>query len=234
MHNPGLSIIIPTLNEVENMPRLLDRLTEDQSHDVEIIVVDGGSDDGTLEFCHEYPADIIIRECNPQRARQLNFGAESARANVYYFVHADTLPPCGFLNDIKSSIKLGYDMGSYRHRFEGGPYLLKLNAFLTRFDLLWLRGGDQSLFIKRDVFDHLGGFRENMVIMEDFELLRRARKTYKFRVIQKDILISARKYADNHYFRVQIANLVAFNMFRYGVNSRRILNTYRGMLNYRH
>jgi hypothetical protein len=125
-------------------------------------------------------------------------------------------------------------MGCYRFKFDSGNPLLKINGFFTRFSSMWSRGGDQSLFIKKSVFNSLRGYQEEYVIMEEFDLLRRARnKKYAFIVMPKDIVVSARKYDENNYFRVQIANLVVFNMFRFGYEPQRILSTYRRLIDYR-
>ncbi|MDH3648420.1 MAG: TIGR04283 family arsenosugar biosynthesis glycosyltransferase [Saprospiraceae bacterium] len=228
-----LSIIIPTLNEQAHIGRLIQRLKEGSEPDsTEIVIVDGKSDDDTLEIARSFGVKTI--ECEERsRAAQLNLGANHATSDNLYFVHGDTLPPTSFRNDIDAALKNGYDMGCYRFKFESGGVLLKLNAFLTRFNQMWCRGGDQSLFIKRGVFEALGGFRTEYVIMEDFDLLARAKDKYKFCIMPKDILVSARKYENNHYFRVQFANLIVFNMFRRGCQPVQMLRTYRKLINHR-
>jgi GT2 family glycosyltransferase len=91
--------------------------------------------------------------------------------------------------------------------------LLKVNAWFTQFNGLLSGGGDQTLFIRKDVFWELGGFDETYCLMEDFELVRRIKKKYNFKVIPKRILVSARKYEKNSWFRVQVANLIVFGLF---------------------
>ena len=98
---------------------------------------------------------------------------------------------------------------------------------------MWCRGGDQSLFIKSKVFNALGGYKEEYVIMEEYDLLRRAVDQYRFKLIPKDIIVSARKYKDNNYLRVQFANLIVFNMFKMGYEPQRLLDTYRRLISYR-
>jgi hypothetical protein len=164
----------------------------------------------------------------------MNHGARSMDVDVYYFVHADTRPPLTFFHDIMGAVKQGYVLGSYRFKFDSPKFLLKINSFFTRFNRTWTNGGDQSLFIIAEAFELLNGYREEYVIMEEYDLLKRAKQLdYQFKVLPKDIMVSARKYSGNNYFRVQIANLVVFNMFRLGYQPQQILNTYRRLIDYR-
>ena len=226
------SVIIPTLNEEDHIDQLLLRLEQGSCQTTEIILVDGGSTDKTIERARKYSIKIL-QSVRPGRALQMNLGVREATGDVFYFVHGDTIPPLTYMKDIKQAISEGYDLGCYRFKFEGNQLILRINAFFTRFNKSWCRGGDQSLFIKKEVFNALGGYREQYVIMEDFELLRRALPTYFFKIMPKDIIVSRRKYDDNNYLRVQFANLIVFNMFKFGYEPGTILNTYRRLINYR-
>ncbi len=226
-----ISVIIPTLNEAANIGRLLSRLTS-YGQGVEILVVDGGSSDATVDIASKYGVTVLESEA-PGRAVQMNYGVRKSRGEILYFVHGDTLPPTTYANDIRLAIEEGNDMGCYRFKFETSSILLKINAYFTRFNKDWCRGGDQSLFIRRSVFLQLGGYEEKYVIMEDFELLRRAGSRFRFQVMPAEILVSARKYQGNNYLQVQLANLVVFNMFKFGYEPQRILETYRRLINYR-
>lgn len=227
-----LSIIIPTLNEAENIDRLLKRVNPSLGEEVEVIVVDGGSTDDTVKRSQALGATVYQTEKG--RAKQMNLGATKARGDVLYFIHSDTLPPVSFKTDIEEAINNGFEMGCYRFKFDSNHPLLKINSFFTRFSNMWSRGGDQSLFIKKQIFESLAGYKEEFVIMEEYDLLRRARDlNCTFIIMPKDIVVSARKYDDNNYFRVQIANLVVYNMFRFGYQPQRILSTYRKLIDYR-
>ncbi|MAE87760.1 MAG: hypothetical protein CMB80_33810 [Flammeovirgaceae bacterium] len=93
--------------------------------------------------------------------------------------------------------------------------------------MMWCRGGDQTLFITRSLFDKLQGFDEYYCVMEDFDLLRRAKEIAKYHIIQKEVVVSARKYTDNGYLKVQLANLNAFRMFNRGEDPQKIRSYYK-------
>ncbi|MDF7820286.1 TIGR04283 family arsenosugar biosynthesis glycosyltransferase [Runella sp. MFBS21] len=227
-----ISVIIPTLNEEKNIENLVQHLQKDEdSSIVEIIVVDGGSIDHTLAVALKAGA-VAVRSPQKGRAAQMNFGAHMAKGNILYFIHADARPPLGFAQDILGAIQEGFQSGCYRFRFDSPKTLLKINNYFTRFKLLAVRGGDQTLFITREWFDKLNGFDERYVIMEEYDLLRRLWRQNRsfFKVIPKNVLISARKYDNNSWLRVQIANLVAMTLFKLGTSPLKIAHIYKKML----
>lgn len=229
----SISVIIPTLNEAAHITSLVSYLWEHDNGDLaEIIVVDGQSTDNTASLA-EAAGAMVLTAPRRGRAIQMNYGAERALGSILYFVHADTLPPASYLEDIRESLSLHYPIGCFRFRFDSDRWLLRLNSWFTRLDLLWCRGGDQSLYLRRALFRELGGFSNEHLIMEEYDLIIRARRQYPFRIIPKNVLVSARKYETNSYLRVQVANLVAFNMYRLGFSQKRIYNTYRKLLDYR-
>ncbi len=229
-----LSIIIPTLNEAINLSRLLKRLLEiPKEYSLQIIVVDGGSDDKTTQIASDFGVELI-ESLKQSRAIQMNLGAEKANGDYLYFVHADTLPPPTYITDIYKSIEQGHTIGCFRYKFDSSKQLLKLNAFFTRYSFLWCRGGDQSLYIPKSTFFEMGKFDESCLIMEDFNFLCRLKERSSLHIIQKDFLVSARKYEENGYLRVQLANFIVFNMFRFGFPQEKLLNTYSYLLKYRY
>jgi rSAM/selenodomain-associated transferase 2 len=230
-----ISVIIPTINEQNNIALLIESLKNNGGESVtEIIVVDAGSSDQT-EIVAKNAGAIVIKSPKCGRAVQMNYGAKFATGDILYFVHADTRVPSTFVADIHQAINEGYESGCYRFQFDSDKFMLKINSYFTRFNSLTVRGGDQTLFIARRLFAELNGFDEYYVIMEEYDLLRRLwrRKRSAFKIIPKDVLVSARKYENNSWIRVQFANLVAMTLFRLGTNPVRIARTYKKMLDYR-
>ncbi|MEQ9412525.1 MAG: glycosyl transferase, partial [Cyclobacteriaceae bacterium] len=159
-------------------------------------------------------------------------GANQSSGEVLYFVHADVKLIDSFSTDIDEAIHLGFLAGCYRFQFDSKSWLLKANAYCTRFNGIMCRGGDQTLFIKRALFDSLNGFDERFIIMEDYDIIQRIRKNNRFRIIPKCITVSARKYKSNSWLRVQIANLTIFIMYFLKQPSKKMASLYKRMLNY--
>lgn len=229
----NLSIIIPTLNEAENIEKLVKHLKScacGQTH--EIIVVDAGSKDNTQKIAQEAGA-IVYQSPKKGRAPQMNFGAQNSKGSTYYFVHADSLPPKDFCLSIKKCLKEGSQIGGFRFKFDSDKKLLAFNNWTTQFNKIFVRGGDQTIFISKNLFDELEGFDENFQIMEEYDFIERAQKKTKYKVIQRDVLVSARKYDTNSWLRVQFANFVVFTMYRLGCTQDSLVSTYKRLLDYR-
>ncbi len=225
-----ISVIIPVLNEEEALPKLLKYLFPLTNSTTEVIVVDGGSTDQTLEKIKDYPIQLLNSEAG--RAVQMNTGAAVATGDVLYFLHSDTTPPTTFMEDISEAINKGQDSGCYRLGFDSDAFLLKINTYFTRYRFLWCRGGDQSLFIKKDLFEKLDGFPKGHIIMEEYFLIEKLLKNHHFKIIPKTIIASSRKYQKNNYLKVQLANLIIFNMNRLGYSQQKMYDAYRWMLKF--
>ena len=226
-----ISIIIPTLDEEAYLPDLLSFfLKHPNKKQFQVIIVDGGSRDHTLEIAKNAGC-IIVNTSISSRAHQMNEGAKVAEGEILYFVHADTRPVDSFAIDIADAVNKGYASGSFICKFfDHKQPLLRINAWFTRFPFLWCRGGEQSLFMIRDHFEQIGGFNENFVIMEDYDILNRIYQHSRFLIIKKNILVSARKYKKNTYLKVQFANLKAMRMFCSGEAPEAIRKFYQNAL----
>ncbi|MBK9420990.1 MAG: TIGR04283 family arsenosugar biosynthesis glycosyltransferase [Flavobacteriales bacterium] len=228
-----ISIIIPAYNEAEHIAGTVEHLKSvGLGADLEVIVCDAGSTDDTCSIAAAEGAAVHFSPVKG-RAGQMNHGAKQSSGDVLYFVHADTRPPSSFPKIIKKAITAGHDHGSFRTCFGYGPLILRINAWFTRFDKPFFRGGDQSIWVTRELFEHSGGYKEEMLIMEEYDLLDRLRELGNFHLAPEATLISARKYADNSWLRVQLANLKVVRMYRQGASQEVMLRTYRTMLNYR-
>ena len=162
-----------------------------------------------------------------------NLGAKYATGKLLYFVHADVKLIPSFAGDIIQAVNEGFDSGCYRYVFDSDNKMLRINGYFTRFDRIMCRGGDQTLFVTKTVFDALGGFDEHFTIMEDYDFIIRLRKQYSFKIIPKNIKVSARKYETNSWLRVQLANLIVFIMFFLKRSPEQMKSVYKKMLDYR-
>ncbi|MCT8338914.1 TIGR04283 family arsenosugar biosynthesis glycosyltransferase [Flavobacteriaceae bacterium TK19130] len=196
-----LSIIIPVLNEAETISALLKHLTSHSNPQniSEIIVVDGGSDDNTEEQVksfkpHRFQKPVRFVKSGKGRAKQMNAGARNATGDVLYFLHADSFPPRNFDQLILDEVKKGNPAGCFRMQFDSNHWWLRLASWLTKFNWRACRGGDQSQFITKELFDEIGGYDESYIIYEDNILLNELYERDTFTVINKKLTSSARLY----------------------------------------
>jgi rSAM/selenodomain-associated transferase 2 len=230
MNDIKISIIIPTLNEAEHIELLVRHLMDNRGGvPMEIMVVDGGSTDATVSLAANSGA-LVLHSPKRGRAAQMNLGARAAQGEVLYFVHADTLPPPSFAMDILSALHK-HKMGCYRYQFAATSWLLRINAWFTRFHFSWCQGGDKTFFISTEDFWQLGGYDEYYTVMEEYDFLRRAKKHFSLHIIPKNAIVSARKYRNNNWLKVQLANYKAFSMFRRGASPDDIKQAYTKWLN---
>ena len=227
-----VSIIIPTFNESGNIAKLVEYLFKHGDESLsEIVVCDGGSNDDTTMTAAMSGAKVLISPAKG-RAAQMNYGALQAKGDILYFVHADTIPPSTYLPDIELALSEGYEIGRYLSSYDSASYLLKINALLSRLDTFSGMGGDQTLFITKQLFQSSGGFDNDLGIMEEFEFCARARKQAKYKIMKKPVLISARKYETNSWYTVQKANYTVVRMYLKGASQDDMKKKYKTMLNY--
>jgi rSAM/selenodomain-associated transferase 2 len=224
----NISIIIPVLNEEHSVAKLMDYLKEIQNPELinEIIVIDGGSEDTTLEILKNYPSIKVIHS-QKGRAIQMNLGAQNASSNILYFLHCDTLPPVNFDYEIINQVKKGNLSGCFKMKFDSNHIVLKVSQWFTQFNMQWCRGGDQSLFVERNLFGKLNGFNQKLIIYEDNELISRLYKNSKFIVIQKIVITSARKYLRNGVWKLQFHFLIIHCKFWLGLNQEELIAYYQ-------
>ena len=157
----------------------------------------------------------------------MNAGAALATGEVLYFVHADTLPPKTFVEDIREAVREGVELGNFRVRWRGGPWMLRITSYFSRFRWLWCQGGDKTLFIRRELFERHGGYDTDQVIMEEYSLVRDLHQSYRFAVLPRYVTASARKYDRNSYWRVTWANGRAYRMWNNGASAEEIQDFYQ-------
>ena len=201
-----ISIIIPTYNEescIDDTLHKLSHLKSNFNYVKEIIVVDAGSEDATQRLVRAHPAVKLLKS-KKGRPLQMNFGAKSAHGSILYFLHADSLPPKDYDVYIVNSIKANRLAGCFRMQFDSVHPWMKFISWLTKFRYKACRGGDQSLFVSRTLFEDVGGFDESYLIFEDHEIVTKLYAKTRFNVIQKKLLTSSRRFKDKGILKLQI------------------------------
>jgi len=226
-----ISVIIPAFNEEETICETIRRIKEFDEENLvkEIIVVDGGSTDKTIETAEKEGVKAIV---SPTKGRgaQMNYGASIAENKILYFLHADTIPPKKFSGDISKAITKGFTSGCYRLSFDLDHWFLKANCWFTRFNVNAVRFGDQSLFVTKNIFEKAGGFREDLLMMEDQEIIGRIKKSGKFKVMNRSVITSARKYSENGIYRIQAIFFLIWMMYYLGFSQQKLLRLHRRLI----
>jgi rSAM/selenodomain-associated transferase 2 len=231
LDSPQISIIIPVLNEAENLRALLPWLQLHAHGGVrDIIVVDSGSTDESVEVAKSLGGKVLQSEVRG-RAVQMNLGARAAQGSILYFVHADTVPPVNYALLILEHLAAGpHRMGCFRYRFRSKSLMLHINAWFTRFNFMWCQGGDKTFFIEKLDFKQLGGYDPQYCIMEEYDFIRKAQATLKMTVLPDYATVSARKYEQRGWLKVQIANLVVYHGWRHSVPPQKLARWYKNLL----
>lgn len=219
-----ISVIIPAHNEAKNLKKLLPILEGiSKGHMVEIIVSIGNCQDDYSPCVNNLKKVNLVATKRKGRAKQMNDGAAVAKGDILAFLHADVIPPESFFDDIEHTLFSGYEVGFFSYRFDRDNFFLRLNASFTKRDGAFTGGGDQCLFIKKAVFQQMGGFNENQVLMEDFEFFARVkRQKLNYRIVNNDLTVSARKYEKNSYFKINMTNLLLVLLFRLGYGPKKL------------
>ena len=223
-----ISIIIPTLNEAQTIKSLLNYLREvSQEENIsDIIVVDGGSADATISIVNNFN-NIRLIHSGKGRAKQMNAGAKNTKGSVLYFLHADSLPPKNFDQLILNEIQQGHSAGCFRLKFDSNHWWLRLAGWWTQFNWKICRGGDQSLFIKADLFHDIGGYNEEYVIYEDNILIKELFRRKTHVVIKAPINTSARLYSKIGIWKLQFHFWVIHLKHSFGAAPHELLDYYQ-------
>jgi len=223
--SPCISIIIPTLNESENITETLASIHA--SSNVEVIVVDGESTDETAEIARSCGAKVVI--VSPGRARQMNAGAAIADGETLLFLHSDTRLPRGFDHYVRRTLaEPGTLAGAFEIRIDGNLAGLRFieRTGNLRSRLFGLPYGDQAIFLQAGLFRYLGGFPE-IPIMEDFELMRRLRKVGRIVTVPVPVLTSARRWEKIGIWQTTMINYAIPVAYSMGVSPSRLARWYR-------
>ena len=196
-----ISVIIPTYNEEKALPTTLARLSSQAGH-YELIIVDGGSNDRTCEIARAQPQARLLT-ARKGRASQMNAGAVGARGEWLLFLHADTLLPEGALQRLNAlENDQGIQAGGFRHRFSCADWRLRLISSIdnlrTRFTRIIY--GDQAMFVRRALFERLGGFPEQPYL-EDIVFCQKLKQVSKPILFQQHVVTDSRKFVEMGVWR---------------------------------
>jgi rSAM/selenodomain-associated transferase 2 len=225
---PALSIVVPALDEATNLGRLLPELLR-ECPDAEVIVVDGGSRDGTAAAASRVPGVRVLTSA-PGRARQMNAGGRAARGRALLFLHADTRLPAGAQAQILSALALpGVVWGRHDVYLDSPRPIFRVIALLMNQRSRWSRiaTGDQAIFVRRDVFERLGGYAD-IPLMEDVELSRRLKRAGRMAALRRPVTTSARKWEREGVARTVALMWTLRLLYSLGVAPARLHRLYYG------
>lgn len=192
---PQLTVVIPVLNEADNLPRTLEALKFAQYPGVvEVIVVDGGSTDNSVVLVQDMGCRVL--SCEPGRGRQMNVGAQAGLGKYLLFLHADTILPANYLDLVSQCLsRPGVAAGAFSlaiaDRRPAFRFLEKLISWRSRF-FGWPYG-DQAFFMERAMFDRVGGFWLES-LLEDVDMLRKIKKLGRLVILPSKVVTSARRW----------------------------------------
>ena len=230
-----VSIVIPTYNEATFIIAVLDRLKHVRG-DFEVLVADGSSTDQTREIVREiataYPRPLRMVESVRNRALQLNGAAHQAHGDVFLFLHADMLVPQETVEAIEQSLcdreAVG---GNFQIVFAGDTAVERFFTWCYRvrrpFGIYY---GDSGVFVRREVFERLGGFKP-IPVMDDYEFVRRLERTGRTVCLNPPMLVSDRRWRVQGLFRTLFSWVWIQTLYSLGVPASHLARWYRPVRN---
>lgn len=231
---PKISAIIVALNEEILVGKIISELKKQQyKGETEIILADGGSTDETIVKAKQ--EHIIIVSSDRGKAFQMNQASRVATGDVLFFVHADMSLDAQTFSTIQAYLEQGFDGGGFANRFDEKNEEIKALGTWMNFRLLDKREqsdkgvfyGDNGIFVRREVFDSLNGFKE-IAIMEDYDFSVRLRQQFRSIKIQEPaILISSRRHLKAGMVKTRLQWIIIRKLYKWGVNPNLLARLYK-------
>lgn len=222
-----ISIIIPARNEEACIGNTLAFLMEHASH-AEVLVAEGGSTDRTVEVARLWTEVVHGNDCT--RAGLMNAGAAKAKGDVFLFLHADSFPPADFVEQIRVCLEDERIVGgAFDHDFIEPVFGLKVVSIIDRVRFRITRNyyGDQGIFVRREIFEKMGGFPER-TILEDLEFSRRLKQFGRTALIRKPVRTSGRRFLKGGIARTFIWMVGLLLLYTLRLNTEPYSEAYRG------
>jgi rSAM/selenodomain-associated transferase 2 len=224
-----LSIIIPVLNEQSQINEVIEHVNaQDFDGGYEIIVVDGDQHSETLKAVEDQNAICLTRAKG--RGRQMNAGAAGARGDILLFLHADTRLPAGALKKIVCVLEnKDYVAGAFDLSIDSDRWFLKYIAARAslRSRLNRIPYGDQAIFIRKNYFDEIGGFKD-IPLMEDIDLMRRIKKAGgRIHIFRDKVVTSARRWEAEGALFTTLRNRIVVLLYYLGVSPHKLAKFYK-------
>jgi uncharacterized protein len=221
--DPLVSLVVPTLDEAAALPGLLDHVARLEGR-FETIVVDGGSSDGSPAIAGEHPSAPLVLRVSGGRARQMNTGAAASSGDPIVFLHADSRLPAGAYAALTTSAA---DGGNFALNFDGGDRFARLLGAWYRVQRrLGVYYGDSAIWLRRDAFEALRGFRD-LPIMDDYDLARRLERGFRTACLPGPVVTSARRWRALGIPRTVLSWIVIRWLFIAGVSPAALARLYR-------
>ncbi|MGB5159145.1 MAG: TIGR04283 family arsenosugar biosynthesis glycosyltransferase [Desulfobacterales bacterium] len=225
-----ISIIIPVFNEEKIIAGQLESLLLVLDKDSEVIVVDGGSQDRTVEIIEGFENIILLKSAKAGRATQMNYGADRAKGDILLFLHADASLPKEWKSEVMKAVDSGFVAGGFRIRCGNKENLGGLDSFFAYISGLRSRYakymyGDQAIFVTKNAFKSVSGFPE-IPIMEDYEFSRKVFAVGKLYYSGLTVDVSYRRFKHGVITAAALMLFIPF-LFRTGVSPYRLAKLYR-------
>jgi rSAM/selenodomain-associated transferase 2 len=219
-----ISIVMPVLNEATNIAATVGALPRSQPH--ELVIVDGGSSDRTVEICKQLGATVLV--ASRGRARQMNLGARRAAGDVLLFLHADTRLPDSAFQDIHRALSDPQCVGGrFDVQLDGAHWMLGvIGAMISlRSRLSRVATGDQAIFVRREIFAEIGGYPD-IPLMEDVAFSQALKRKGRVACLRSRVITSARRWEQDGLWRTIFKMWALKSLYLAGISPLRLRRYY--------